>query len=153
MQAPPDMVTNEQRHAAETIILNFRKSKSPYAICREILENSQVQYILFEAAEVLKSALIREWSFLQESDIISLRQYLLHYIINHEISPFVQERLLQVIAIMIKRGSVEDFGQERSSILNEVENLIISANPAKVYVHIYCYNFNETNIFSANTRL
>lgn len=88
---------------------------------------------MFEAAELLKSALIREWSFLQESDIISLRQYLMHYVMNRESSPFVQERLLQVIAIMIKRGSVEDLGDERANILNEVENLIIGANPAKVY--------------------
>lgn len=127
------MVTNEQRHAAETIIINFRKSKSPYVVCREILENSQVQYIMFEAAELLKSALIREWSFLQESDIISLRQYLMHYVMNRTPSAFVQERLLQVIAIMIKRGSVEDLGQERANILSEVENLIIGADPAKVY--------------------
>ncbi|KAI4457644.1 exportin 47-related [Holotrichia oblita] len=131
LMAPPNVVTNEQRHAAETIIINFRKSKSPYVVCREILENSQVQYIMFEAAELLKSALIREWSFLQESDIISLRQYLMHYVMNRNSSPFVQERLLQVIAIMIKRGSVEDLGQERGNILSEVENLIIGADSAK----------------------
>ncbi|GJQ69069.1 hypothetical protein Trydic_g6233 [Trypoxylus dichotomus] len=131
MMAPPNLVTNEQRHVAEALILNFRKSKSPYALCREILENSQVQYIMFEAAELLKSALISEWSFLQESDLISLRQYLMHYVMSREMSPFVQERLVQVIAIMIKRGSIEDLGQERANILNEIENLIVSADPAK----------------------
>lgn len=126
------MVTNEQRHSAEMVFLNFRKSKSPYALCREILENSSSHYVLFEAAELLKSALIREWSFLMESDIISLRQYLMHYITNKELPPFVQERLLQVIAIMVKRGSVEDFGRERGNILKEVENLIVNSAHEKV---------------------
>lgn len=45
---------------------------------------------------------------------------------------FVQERILQVIAIMVKRGSVEDFGQERSNVLKEIENLIINGEQAKV---------------------
>ncbi|KRT80011.1 hypothetical protein AMK59_6438, partial [Oryctes borbonicus] len=131
MMAPPNVVSSEQRQVAEAVILNFRKSKSPYALCREILENSQMQYVMFEAAELLKSALIYEWSFLQESDIVSLRQYLMHYVMSHEVSPFVQERLLQVIAIMIKRASVNNSGQERANILSEVENLIIGADPAK----------------------
>lgn len=61
-------MSNEQRHAAETIFLNFRRSKAPYEMCREILEKSQNQYVMFEAAEVLKEAIIREWSFLLESD-------------------------------------------------------------------------------------
>lgn len=131
-QAPPNVVTNEQRRAAEGVILNFRKSKSPYAICREILENSEVQYIMFEAAELLKSALIREWSFLRSSDIVSLQQYLMHYIMNRSTQPFVQEKLLQVIAIVLKRNSINDLGQERANILTEVENLIIGSDPTKV---------------------
>ncbi|KAK4871455.1 hypothetical protein RN001_016446 [Aquatica leii] len=132
MTAPPNVVTDEQRRSAETVFLDFRKSKLPYGLCRQILEVSQVHYVLFEAAEVLKSALIREWSCLQESDIISLRQYLIQYVSHRNDLPFfVQERILQVIAIMVKRGSVEDFGLERTSILNEVENLIINGDHTK----------------------
>lgn len=146
-QAPPNIVTNEQRHSAETIFLNFRKSKSPFVLCRQILEGSQVHYVLFEAAEVLKSALIREWSFLQESDILSLRQYLMHYITHRELPPYVQDRILQVIAIIVKRGSVDDFGRERSSILDEVERMIVDADTNKVncyfskYMKLPCTNF------------
>lgn len=91
-----------------------------------------MQYLLFEAAETIKCALIREWSFLQESDVVSLRQYLMHYITSHHVPPFVQERILQVIAIMVKRASVDDFGRERATILNEVKNLIIGSDSGKV---------------------
>ncbi|XP_031333614.1 exportin-4-like [Photinus pyralis] len=132
IMAPPNIITAEQRRSAENVFLTFRKTKLPYDICRQILEHSQVDYVLFEAAEILKSALIREWVFLRESDTISLRQYLIQYVSHRVNLPFyVQERLLQVIAIMVKRGSVEDFGQERTAILTDIENLIISGDHAK----------------------
>lgn len=89
--------------------------------------------MLFEVAGLLKDALIREWSFLQESDIVSLRQYLLQYVIERStLPPFVRERILQVIAIMVKRGSVEDFGRHRGELLSEVENLILNGDHSRV---------------------
>ncbi|CAG9772929.1 unnamed protein product [Ceutorhynchus assimilis] len=131
IMAPPNLVSNEQRHSAETIFLNFRKSKRPYEICRQILEQSQNQYVMFEAAEVLKEAIIREWSFLVASDRASLRQYLMQYITTHQVPHYVQDRILQVISIMIKRASIDDQGRERGTILQEVENLIMNAEPDK----------------------
>lgn len=106
----------------------------PYALCRQILETCQIDYVLFEAAEVLKTALIREWSFLQESDILSLRQYLMHYVSTRALPSYVQDRILQVIAIIVKRGSVDDLGKERSSIISDVEQMIVDADPSKVNI-------------------
>lgn len=114
--------------------MEFRKSKSPYILCREILETSSVDFVVFEAADLLKSAIIREWSMLQEADIMSLRQYLLQYIIQKQVQPFIRDRILQVIAIIVKRASVEDFGRERSQILAEVENLIVAGDINKVSI-------------------
>ena len=36
-KAPPQAITSEERHAAENIFLEFRKTKQPYGICRHIL--------------------------------------------------------------------------------------------------------------------
>ena len=44
------------------------------------------------------------------------------------LSAYVRERILQVVAIMVKRGSVEDLGADRGQILNDVEQLVISGD-------------------------
>lgn len=76
---------------------------------------------------------MQEWITLSETDVSSLRQYLLHYVLNKPtLAPYVRARILQVIAIIIKRGSVDDFGQERGHILNEVESLIRNGDLPKV---------------------
>lgn len=90
------MVTSEQRHQAESVFMEFRSTKNPYQLCREILEKSTSDYVLFEAAGLIKTALIREWSLLSDNDIISLREYLLSYLMSKDTPPFLREKLLQV---------------------------------------------------------
>lgn len=117
--------------------MNFRKTRSPYNLCRQILELTTTDYILFETVGLIKTALIQDWSTLLESDVISLKQYLLHYIISKPtLAPYVRTRVLQVIGIIIKRGSVNDSGQERGRILDEIECLIMNGDLSKVSILI-----------------
>ncbi|KAL5234349.1 hypothetical protein ACI65C_001759 [Semiaphis heraclei] len=132
MLASPSLVTNDQRNAAEAVFMSFRKTNMPYSICRYILDYSKVDFVLFETAGTLRDALIRDWIFLSQDQKNELRQYLFQFIMRDgKMAPFVRERILQVIAIMIKRGSVEDGGQERSNILDEVEKLIFNGDLKK----------------------
>ena len=126
---PPNLVTHEQRVAAETVFLNFRKTKHPYTMCKELLETSRNDYVLFEASGLIKDGLIREWSEIPVEEIQGMRSYLLQYVINNPTcSSFVRERIVQVIAIMVKRQSVEDAGADRAIVIAEVQQLITSGN-------------------------
>lgn len=126
-------MTSEQRKNAEEVYINFQKSKAPYNLCREVFETSTVDFVLFQTAGLLKNAIIREWREIDDNDIYSLRQYLLHYIMTKDIPSFVREKILQVIAIMVKRQGCEDFGSDRTAILTEIENLITTGTlPRKI---------------------
>nr|BAH72727.1 ACYPI004469 [Acyrthosiphon pisum] len=131
--ASPSLVTNDQRNDAEAVFMSFRKTNMPYSLCRYILDCSRVDFVLFETAGTLRDALIQEWILLSQELKNEFRQYLFQYIMRDEkiLAPFVRDRILQVIAIMIKRGSVEDGGQERSNILDEVEKLIFNGDLKK----------------------
>lgn len=94
-------MTPEQRRQAESVFLAFRTTKNPYQLCRDILEKSSSHYVLFEAAGLLKAALIKEWSLLTPENIYSLREYLLAYLLQREVPSFLREKLLQVILVKI----------------------------------------------------
>ena len=129
LMGPPNLVAQGQRQQAEQIFLNFRKTKSPYHMCKQLLEQSKNNYVLFEASGLLKEGLIREWHELSAQDISQLRSYLLQYVVNNPLlSAYVRERIVQVIAIMVKRRSVEDGGEDRGMVIGEVQQLITGGN-------------------------
>lgn len=123
-QDPAYAIQPEQRQNAEKVLINFRKTKSPYLVCQQILEKSTVDLLLFEAADVIKRALIIEWDDLQDSDRLALRQYLLNYVLQRHLQPYIREKILQVIAIMIKRNSLTDAGLETGNLLKEMEKML-----------------------------
>jgi len=126
---PPHLITPHQRQEAENIFLSFRQTKCPYTMCKQLLETSKSDYVLFEASGLIKDALIREWNEIPTDEIGGMRAYLLQYVVNNPgCSGFVRERIVQVIAIMVKRQSVEDSGADRATVIKEVQQLITSGN-------------------------
>jgi hypothetical protein len=97
IEAGPNVVSPVERRASENVFLNFRKTSSPFALCKHILETSKVDYVLFESAGLIKDGLIREWASVGKADSAAMRTYLLGYVVNRPaLSGYVRERLVQV---------------------------------------------------------
>lgn len=104
--------------------MKFRRTATPYVLCREIFEKSQCELLLFETADTLKRSIIAEWNQLQPDDRLMLRQYLLAYCIDRDIPTFIRAKVLQVVAIMIKRASIADSGIERLQIMQQMGDMV-----------------------------
>lgn len=108
--------------------MKFRRTSTPYAICREIFEKSKCDLLLFEAADTLRRSIVSEWSQLQCEDRTMLRQYLLTFCIERDIPSFIRSKILQVVAIMIKRSSIIDNGAERLRLMTEMSTMITTGD-------------------------
>eukprot|EP00794_Sanderia_malayensis_P000266 gene266-889_t len=125
MMSPSLAVTTEERHAAENTFLQFRKSIHPYNVCKQVLETSKVDYVLFECASTLKEAIVREWSLLEKQDTDGLCTFLLTYVTHRKnLQKFVREQILQVVAIILKRGTLDKSKQGCSSLLSSISQLL-----------------------------
>ena len=48
------------------------------------IEQSRNDYVLFQAASTIKEAILREWNILDNSDIESLRSFLLTFVTHKQ---------------------------------------------------------------------
>ncbi|RWS24976.1 Exportin-4-like protein, partial [Leptotrombidium deliense] len=108
--APPTEVNNEQRKEAQTVFIEFQKTKTPFELCRHVLETSNVVFVQFQAAACLKNGVIRDWSYLkQENMSLQLLNYLLEFVgSRQQLENCVREQLLLVCAIILKRCGIDE---------------------------------------------
>ncbi|XP_054711675.1 exportin-4-like [Uloborus diversus] len=153
LMAPPNVVSSEQRHCAESVFMNFQKTRSPFHLCQLILANSRSDYVQFQAGSLLKQAIIREWKEVDKGNLVQLRTGLLNFVVqNPTLQNYVREQLLLVVAIMVKRASVEETESKIvGEFLNEVSQLISSGDAAMQVIgcSILTALLNE---FSSSTR-
>jgi len=100
------------------------------------LESNTIDYVLFEVAGLMRTAIIREWSYLSLSDMYMLIEYLQDYIRTKvNLTPYVRAKMLQVFAILIKIVSSQDSGQQRRKVLSQTESLIRGGDLSRVNIY------------------
>lgn len=129
------MVTNDVRLLSENMIMTFRKTKAPYAMCQHILNTTKNDFLQFEAAGLIKSALITEWDALSNEESLALRQYLINFVMGREdTQQYVRERVLQVVAIITKRRAIRIDITELLDSLSELEAIFQNGNDKQQYL-------------------
>jgi len=100
----------QQREEAEQYLMGIRNSPEALAIGKAIIETSNVDSACFQAACMLKEAILRDWSKLTHAHRQELKGQLLQYVIqrNATMKPFVRSQILQLVAIIVKRGWFEE---------------------------------------------
>lgn len=82
---------------------------------------------------MIKNIIIYEWRGLNNDDKNLMRQKLLDYVLNNQNLPgSVIERVLQVVAIMVKRKFLEDSGEELKSLLETIKGMIFESQDNRV---------------------
>lgn len=128
LMAPPNAVSNEERQKAEQYLIEFRKTRNPYDVCKTILETCKNDYVLFEAVTTIKLAIIREWSLLTKDVIDSICNFLLTSATsNTSLQNYVREQILQVVAIIFKLGTLEDT-EARAKLIAQMSQLLNGGN-------------------------
>ena len=116
---------------SENVFINFAKSRLPIQLCFEVLDKSNVELVLFETVKLIKNVVVYEWNGMTQEEKNFLRQKLMSFVIQRqELPSSVGERILQVVAIIIKRKYIEDKGVELEELLEDVRKMIFeSGNP------------------------
>ncbi|KAF9166321.1 Exportin-4 [Actinomortierella ambigua] len=113
------------RLEAEKVLLEFKNSPNIVPVCQYILEHSKQPQVQFHAASGITGAIVREYGLYQKQDIRNLQNYLVAYNLNHPGLVFwVSKQIYQAIAVISKRGWLEDSPEEQDVVFNSIMQLL-----------------------------
>ena len=130
-QASQGLAHPAHRAAAESTLMEFRRSPHALGACRHILEQSTVTEAAFQAAATLRDAALRDWAALPPAERSGLRQFCLHLVLvkSPPPPPVVVSQIISTLAVLLKRAWL-DAGADRGGMLSEAENAVSQASTA-----------------------
>ena len=120
----------QQRADAERFVVGLRSAENALDMAHFIIANSQSDNARFHAAIMLKEATLRDWHKIPSAQRNGIKVNLLQHVVQSGalLKHFVRQPLLQVVAIMVKRGWFEEAPASFSEFLAYVQHLL--ENPA-----------------------
>ncbi|DBA87589.1 TPA: hypothetical protein ACH3X1_004612 [Trebouxia sp. C0004] len=117
---------------ASATLLAFRNSDAPIDVCQLVLQSSSSEQAKFQAAVTLRDAAVRQWAIMSRADQRALRGYVLHYVLRHtsKHSDLVQKQLTGTVAVLLKRGWVDESSEERHAFFSEIESIVAGTSDA-----------------------
>ncbi|GBG28089.1 Exportin-4 [Hondaea fermentalgiana] len=124
---------NARKHEAEAVLLDFRKRAGAVDGATAIVGSSQHVFVQFQAALVLRHAALDQWSALSPQERVQLRRTVLHMVVErcNDFHRTVRKQLLQALAVMWKRGWLEDQNdpalvQAKNELFEQIRSLLAS---------------------------
>ena len=98
------------RQAAEQMLMQMRTSEHAVAVAAGAVQAAASSGAKFQAALILRDAALRDWVRMSKPERVHVRDELLNYTLtNHgSLEGFVTRQLLQVAALLVKRGWLDD---------------------------------------------
>ena len=102
--------TAEARQGAEEMLMQMRSSEQAVPAAQFAIQNAASGAGKFQAALILRDAVLRDWGRTPKPERARLRDELLSYTLAQHASleGFVTRQLLQVVALIVKRGWLDD---------------------------------------------
>eukprot|EP00899_Mesostigma_viride_P008491 jgi/Mesvir1/17643/Mv08861-RA.1 len=112
-----------QRSNAEKMLTGLRHTPGMVRPCLYVLQHSKHYMARFHAASILREACIRDWSKFSAEEHNVMRSTVIQFAImlNPEAEGHVLGKLVDVVAVMIKRGWEDDPPEQRHALFTGLE--------------------------------
>lgn len=142
---------NASKHKAEAVLLDFRKQPGSIDAAQHIVASSGHVFVQFQAALVLRYAALEQWTSLSPADRVNLRRNVLVSLVQRcdSLHRTVQMQLLQALAVMWKRGWLDD---RVDADLAMAKNELFETIRGLLDLHNANNNVNNVNANNANVK-
>ena len=124
----------QQRADAERFVVALRGADNAIEMAHFIIGHSKNDNACFHAAVMMKEAALRNWHTTAPEERSKIKANLLQHVLQRgaSLKRFVRQPLLQVVAILVKRGWFEEDPAVFSEFMRHVQRLLEDSNTRSV---------------------
>uniref|UniRef100_A0A0K0DQ70 Exportin-4 n=1 Tax=Angiostrongylus cantonensis TaxID=6313 RepID=A0A0K0DQ70_ANGCA len=125
---PPNLVSAESRREAEQLFHSIKQELTIEAAA-QVIRCTRNQCVLFQIAQMTGEIVLRDWVFLSKEQIIHTYKMLLEFVAETEdLSNYARTAFLRSVAMILKRGIIDEKTGDEEDVFGIIHNLLISQN-------------------------